>query len=78
MHLNRLYGMYRTNQNADRVRIFPAGEEHLFDCLWDLKETAIMQGRTAVEMPEEWLKELEAGTQVNNLVNIEAKGKVSS
>jgi len=29
------------------------------DYLWDLKETALVTGETSVEVPEEWLKELE-------------------
>jgi hypothetical protein len=50
--LNRLYGAVRTNMSA-------FSHWTRFDYLWDLKELAVLEGRNNVEIPEQWLDELE-------------------
>jgi hypothetical protein len=49
--LNSIYGLPRPRLPLMSQR------EHL-DHLWDLKEKAILDGKTAVEVPQEWLNEL--------------------
>lgn len=49
--LNVLYKMRRTQPEA--------GPE-AFDHLWDLKELAIVEGRSSVEVPKSWIDELNA------------------
>ncbi|MBS1988923.1 MAG: hypothetical protein JSS83_00320 [Cyanobacteria bacterium SZAS LIN-3] len=33
--------------------------EGLFECLWDLKEKALLEHRASVEVPGDWLSQLE-------------------
>lgn len=58
----------------DRLnRIYDAmhGQSHLtqssglFDYLWDLKELALLEGRSSVQVPVTWLAELEDGFKFN-------------
>jgi len=35
-----------------------AGQSGVFDHLWDLKESAILEGKGSVEVPQSWLDEL--------------------
>jgi hypothetical protein len=51
--LNRLYTSHRT---LDRPG--------LFEYLWDLKERALMEGSDRVEVPSNWLDDLEDTNQV--------------
>ncbi|HEY9787188.1 MAG TPA: hypothetical protein V6D17_17495 [Candidatus Obscuribacterales bacterium] len=50
----QLNALYSTRKNKPRNLADPA----LFDRLWDLKELAILEGRTSVELPKTWLDEL--------------------
>jgi hypothetical protein len=50
--LNSFYTSARTKP------ILSSQKEH-FDYLWDLKEKAIMEGIQTVEVPEEWISELD-------------------
>jgi hypothetical protein len=50
--LNSFYASARSNLAMH------AQKEH-FDYLWDLKERAILEGKQTVEVPEEWMTELE-------------------
>ena len=56
--LNRLYDSRRNNSN-------PLSNEGLFEYLWDLKELALMEGRSDVEVPGTWLEELEESMTVS-------------
>ena len=49
--LNLLYRRTRGKQGAGQPR-------HL-EYLWDLKEMALIDGKSTVEVPKEWLLELE-------------------
>ncbi len=51
--LNSFYASARSNLSVQSQK------EH-FDYLWDLKERAILEGRQNVEVPEEWMTELES------------------
>jgi hypothetical protein len=46
--LNQLYSSRLTLPN-----------EGMFEYLWDLKERALMEGATSVELPSNWLEDLE-------------------
>jgi len=35
-----------------------SGQNGVFDHLWDLKESAILEGKGSVEVPQSWLDEL--------------------
>ena len=50
--LNRLYDAVRANARSNNYWC-------RFDYLWDLKELAVLEGRNAVWIPENWLEELE-------------------
>ncbi len=50
--LNGFYALSKAQSSVVPQR------EH-FDYLWDLKEKAIIEGKSSVEVPEEWLSELE-------------------
>jgi hypothetical protein len=50
----------RLNNLYDKVRAHPKYSfGGRFDYLWDLKELATMEGRTTVEIPGQWLEEIE-------------------
>jgi hypothetical protein len=50
--LNTFYASARSSLSVQSQK------EH-FDYLWDLKERAILEGKQTVEVPEEWITELE-------------------
>jgi hypothetical protein len=50
--LNRLYDAVRGN-------VTTYSYWNRFDYLWDLKELAVLEGRNNVQIPEQWLDELE-------------------
>ncbi len=37
-----------------------------FDRLWDIKESAILEGKSSVELPGQWLAELEEMSQIKS------------
>jgi hypothetical protein len=43
----------------------PHGQSEHFDYLWDLKEMALIEGKDSIEVPEEWLLELDQLQSVN-------------
>lgn len=51
----KLNDIYACLRNKPCVVINPG----LFEYLWDLKELALLEGRTSIEVPTTWLKELE-------------------
>ncbi|MBX9685924.1 MAG: hypothetical protein K2X27_04430 [Candidatus Obscuribacterales bacterium] len=58
--LNRLYKGMR----GSSARKTDSGR---FDYLWDLKELALMEGRSSVDVPETWLEEIENGLGDSNI-----------
>jgi hypothetical protein len=50
--LNLLYSLPEFKRNAFR-------HEAHFDTLWDLKEMALLEGRSAIEVPEDWMHVLD-------------------
>jgi hypothetical protein len=50
--LNRLYNAVRGNPRTYAIW-------GRFDYLWDLKELAVLEGRGSVQIPDNWLDELE-------------------
>lgn len=60
--LNSLY--YRT-----RGKHQTAGQPRHMEYLWDLKEMALIAGKTRVEVPKEWLIELEQCEASNRSVS---------
>ncbi|HEY9678405.1 MAG TPA: hypothetical protein V6C76_10370 [Drouetiella sp.] len=42
------------------------GQDGLFEYLWDLKEVALLEGKSSVELPKNWLDELEIAEQQVN------------
>lgn len=53
--LNKLYETRRHNTTL-------SANDGLFEYLWDLKELALMEGKPSVEVPSNWLEELEEST----------------
>lgn len=51
--LNRVYN--RAHKGDDKA----LAQDGLFEYLWDLKEVALLEGKTSVELPKNWLDELE-------------------
>lgn len=47
--LNRIYEWRRNKRNFNS-----------FEHLWDVKELALLEGKTSVEVPKTWLDELDA------------------
>ncbi len=54
--LNRMFTTMH-GAKADRTH------DSVFDRLWDLKEMAILEGKKTIELPSQWLNELEAAEQ---------------
>ncbi|MCC6981267.1 MAG: hypothetical protein IT343_23295 [Candidatus Melainabacteria bacterium] len=52
--LNVLYAARRGQKDS--------GQAGVFDHLWDLKESAILEGKGSVEVPQSWLDELNDDT----------------
>jgi hypothetical protein len=52
----KLNSFYETN----RLLLHRLPEKEHFDYLWDLKERAILEGKKTVEVPEEWMAELDS------------------
>jgi uncharacterized protein with von Willebrand factor type A (vWA) domain len=50
--LNNFYALSKA-----QLSLVPQREH--FDYLWDLKEKAIIEGKSSIEVPEEWLSELD-------------------
>lgn len=50
--LNKIYDVMRARPRS-------LAGSGLFEYLWDLKEAAIMEGRGSVQVPTNWLKEIE-------------------
>ena len=71
--LSTLYAFHKTIKKPVLKRSDFYGsnttEECLFDHLWDLKEMALLQGKSKIDVPEEWLNELESSLLACNLVN---------
>lgn len=43
---------------ADRKNLPKLGNKAILEHLWDLKESAILEGKGSVDVPESWLNEL--------------------
>lgn len=54
--LNHLYQTRRDNRTI-------LSHDGLFEYLWDLKEMALIEGKTSVEVPSAWVEELD--TNIN-------------
>ncbi|CAN5341076.1 hypothetical protein BH10CYA1_BH10CYA1_16270 [soil metagenome] len=52
--LNRVYERLRHGSQSRNL-----AESELFEYLWDLKETALMEGKRSLELPQTWLEKLE-------------------
>ncbi len=60
--LNRVYNRLHTGTDMRRAKSL--SQEGLFEYLWDLKEVALLEGKSSVELPKNWLDELEQDTVV--------------
>lgn len=60
--LNRVYSQLHTATETRTSK--SASQERLFEYLWDLKEMALLEGKSSVELPKNWLDELEQDTIV--------------
>jgi hypothetical protein len=53
----------RLNQVYDRMRhgapSHNLSQNDFFEYLWDLKEAALLEGKTSLELPQNWLAKLE-------------------
>lgn len=54
--LNKVYDNRRGHSKMHHLSGMPEG---LFEYLWDLKEKALLERRSTVEVPSNWLQELE-------------------
>ncbi len=55
--LNRVYNQLHTATEMRSAKSL--SQEGLFEYLWDLKEVALLEGKSSVELPKNWLDELE-------------------
>ncbi len=55
--LNRVYSRLHNTHGPRDAKI--QSQEGLFEYLWDLKEVALLEGKASVELPKNWLDELE-------------------
>lgn len=52
--LNRVYDRMR-HSNQSRHH----SQKEFFDYLWELKESALLEGKSSLELPQNWLDKLE-------------------
>jgi hypothetical protein len=55
--LNRVYDRLHRANDTRSSKSF--SQEGLFEYLWDLKEVALLEGKSSVELPKNWLDELD-------------------
>jgi hypothetical protein len=54
-----LNGLYSAMKSRPEMLKQAGATPGLFDYLWDLKELALVEGRNEVEVPTNWLEEIE-------------------
>lgn len=52
--LNRVYDRMRHGSQSRNL-----SQNEFFEYLWDLKETALVEGKPSLELPQTWLEKLE-------------------
>ncbi len=52
--LNRVYDRLRHGSQSRNL-----SQSEFFEYLWDLKETALVEGKPSLELPQTWLEKLE-------------------
>lgn len=52
----QLNHLYRSRKNNRSI----LSHDGLFEYLWDLKELALIEGRSSVEVPSAWMEELDS------------------
>lgn len=52
--LNRVYDRMRHSTPSHNL-----SQNDFFEYLWDLKEAALLEGKTSLELPQNWLSKLE-------------------
>ena len=52
--LNRVYDRLRHGNQSGNL-----SQNEFFEYLWDLKERALVEGTTSLELPQTWLEKLE-------------------
>lgn len=52
--LNRVYDRMRHGSQSRSL-----SQNEFFEYLWDLKETALVEGKPSLELPQTWLEKLE-------------------
>jgi len=55
----RLNKLYQSRRALGHRLDMPGASEGLFDLLWDLKEKALLDRRAKVDVPHNWLDQLE-------------------
>jgi hypothetical protein len=55
----RLNKLYQSRRGQGHRLDMPGASEGLFEYLWDLKEKALLDRRPKVEVPRNWLDQLE-------------------
>lgn len=53
--LNKVYDHLHASTRTAKA----GSKEGLFEYLWDLKELALLEGKSSIEVPKNWLDELE-------------------
>lgn len=53
---DKLNKVYSSMHKAEKKSF---SQEGLFEYLWDLKEVALLEGKSSVQLPKNWLDELE-------------------
>jgi hypothetical protein len=56
---DRLNKLYQNRRSQGHRLDMPGASEGLFEYLWDLKEKALMDRRAKVDVPRNWLDQLE-------------------
>jgi hypothetical protein len=59
----RLNKLYQSRRGQGHRLDMPTASEGLFEYLWDLKEKALLDRRPKVEVPRNWLDQLEQEQQ---------------
>ena len=57
--LNRHYAHLHAQGRKGAANEAPTSQEGVFEFLWDLKEMALLEGKESVELPKNWLDELD-------------------
>ena len=65
---NRLNHLYQTRKDNRAI----LSHDGLFEYLWDLKELALIEGKSSVEVPSSWLEELDTSFNISQQTQLKS------